>query len=799
MADLRYTVDIDTTSAERSLDSIQKRIGALSDTFLKLRTVIASVSLGNLITEATTFASEIKKVSAATNISIGSILGFTRAVQQNGGTLDNAQDIVYEFVNALGEAAAGAADVQKAFRDAGVSIGDLGKLTEQDLFAKTIDGISKITDASKRAYTANKLFGESWQGINLQGLGAAYGRSAAEGAKYASAIQSAAAAQSAVKSVVTNFQIALLAAIKPLTDLAARLDIGITAIQKFIQALLAMAAAFGVFKLISGAIALIRALWVAGSGLATAFADAGTIVVNFVKNFGAIITNVKSASSIFSGLRAVVSAVASTIGEALAPAFGILKNLAGPALLAVAGYWGYVQENTQAALDKLLEYADALTFGVFDLKPGPKKPEEPKPPTAEEEARRKIINEAANTLGQMTLEYRQQADDLYLSLFNSNSRLATEAKLLSLSEDQQEILRAQLDIDDQRIAKVRDLQNQIAQLQLQQAQGSEDPSLAGRIALLQKQIPIIENIYKQHAQNLPDYIRNLQIARNLEDQRLKGLEAERGLRDALRGITDQQRSIEIEANANLSPLQKQIEQIRLSSEQSARAAKDAFVASFGDASKISDANFLKMVAGVEQIDAASQKLANDQINQLQASRSWANGWKGAFGSYVDEATNAAKAAERVFAKATQGMEDAIVSFAKTGKFEWKGFVASLAEELLRSQVRQLMAQMFSSNTKSSGGSIMDVISSAGKLLGFANGGIVPHNGPILVGERGPEIISGVAGRNVIPNEQLGGTTVVNYNINAVDALSFKQMIARDPAFIHAVATQGGRALPQTRR
>lgn len=790
MADLKYSVSVDTAQAQRDLGELQKRLTGLSDTFLRLKTVIASVSLGALIQDAAEFASEIKKVSAATNIGIDSILGFTRAVQRNGGTLDNAQDIIHEFINALGEAAQGASDSQQAFRDAGVSISDLGKLGEQALFEKTIKGLGKITDVSKRATVANKLFGESWQGINLTGVAGQYDQTKAAGAGYVDSIRSAAAAQSQLKAIFYDFQIALLNAIKPLSDLASSLDIGIVQIQKFLQALLAIAAAFAVFKVVSGAIALVRALWTTLAGLGVALSSAGTIAVNFVRNFGAIIQNVKSAGSIFSGLRAVVVAVATTIGEIFAPAFAALNTVAGPVLLAIAGYWGYIQENTEAAIQKVLEYADALTFGAFDL--SSKRPK-PKPDTSEEDARRKILDANALTLGKISLEYKQQANDLYLSLFNSNARLDSEARILKLTEDQREIVKAQIDVDDQRIAKVQDLRNQIEQLQNQQRLGDKDPTLAGRIKLLQDQIPLIEQIYKQHAANLPEYIKNLQIARNLEDQRLKGLEAERNLRDTLRGIQEQ--TTDVQMDFGLTPLQKQINDIKIQAERSARASRDAYVASFGDASKISDANFATMTEGIDQITAASNAFAKKQIDQLNASRTWANGWSSAFAQYVDEAGNAAKAAERLFQKATQGMEDAIVSFAKTGKFEWKGFVASMAEELLRSQVRSLMAQLFDSNTSSSGG----IISSVGKLLGFANGGLIPTNGPVIVGERGPEILTGAAGRTVIPNNQLGSTTIVNYNISAVDALSFKQLVARDPSFIHAVAAQGAKALPQTRR
>jgi hypothetical protein len=50
---------------------------------------------------------------------------------------------------------------------------------------------------------------------------------------------------------------------------------------------------------------------------------------------------------------------------------------------------------------------------------------------------------------------------------------------------------------------------------------------------------------------------------------------------------------------------------------------------------------------------------------------------------------------------------------------------------------------------------------------------------------------------VTPNNQLGGS--VTYYINAVDAMSFKQLVAQDPQFIYALTEQGRRSVPQTRR
>jgi hypothetical protein len=271
---------------------------------------------------------------------------------------------------------------------------------------------------------------------------------------------------------------------------------------------------------------------------------------------------------------------------------------------------------------------------------------------------------------------------------------------------------------------------------------------------------------------------------------------------------------------------------------------------------------------------------------------------------MDDATNAAKTAESLFRKTTQGMEDLIVGFVKTGKFEWKSFVGGIAEELLRANLKQVIGSVFgdsegglggmlggladifgfSTGSKAQGGAggaskgasqnnplyVYDVTNAGpgggnnplSKLFGGSGGGINPNdpygygqgkdplgdlisgkgfgggsddmfsgvkdifgggssgngggffetagnaikdifggwfaNGGTLapgkfgiVGERGPEFIGGPA--NITP---MAGN--VTYNINAVDAQSFKQMIAADPSFIHGVAMAGARTAPSRR-
>lgn len=258
------------------------------------------------------------------------------------------------------------------------------------------------------------------------------------------------------------------------------------------------------------------------------------------------------------------------------------------------------------------------------------------------------------------------------------------------------------------------------------------------------------------------------------------------------------------------------------------AARDAALTKIATINEENRANGRALLTEEEKLQimkAATQesdKLKNLTRQNYEASRSFNTGWKKAMNDYVANVGNAARQAETLFNKAMMGMEDAIVDFAKTGKFEWRGFVSMMLEELLRSQIQQLFGNMLgnmrnsvaasrssfmpgesggmpSGNVLGSlGGLVAGAIGSVGKLFGgfFADGGMLGAGKWGIAGERGPELISGPATITPLTG---GGATYVTYNISAVDAVSFKQLVARDPSFIHAVASQGAKSIAGGRR
>ena len=219
---------------------------------------------------------------------------------------------------------------------------------------------------------------------------------------------------------------------------------------------------------------------------------------------------------------------------------------------------------------------------------------------------------------------------------------------------------------------------------------------------------------------------------------------------------------------------------------------------YGEESKLTDemkakrsAEIASAVAGIDQLIAKKQ----ESVQQDQAIRdTFQFGWETAFGKYAEDAQNAANQAQTYFSTFTRGFEDAIVKFVQTGKLSFKDLANSIIADFARIMAKKALMGLFGMGGGGGGGLL-------GSLFGgfFAAGGNPPIGKASIVGENGPELFVPRNAGTIIPNSQIGGQgnqTYVTYNIQATDAASFKQMVAQDPKFLHAVVEKGRRSLPQ---
>ena len=200
----------------------------------------------------------------------------------------------------------------------------------------------------------------------------------------------------------------------------------------------------------------------------------------------------------------------------------------------------------------------------------------------------------------------------------------------------------------------------------------------------------------------------------------------------------------------------------------------------------------------QQVEAINQQYESQKLlaeQQVEFQRDFETGWSKSFQAYVDNATNAATQAQAMFQAMTNGMNSALDKFVDTGKFSFSDLTNSIIKDIIKIQLRAAAARLFSAGSNFLGFS----------LPGRATGGPVSSGMPYMVGENGPEMFIPAQAGNIMANDKLnklgGGASPMNitYNIQAVDAMSFKQMVARDPSFLYAVTEQGRKTIPSTRR
>jgi lambda family phage tail tape measure protein len=147
-----------------------------------------------------------------------------------------------------------------------------------------------------------------------------------------------------------------------------------------------------------------------------------------------------------------------------------------------------------------------------------------------------------------------------------------------------------------------------------------------------------------------------------------------------------------------------------------------------------------------------------------------------------ETQDSMKRTQQVFDSVWGNLGSAIDNFVKTGKLNMKDFARSVIQDLIAIQMKAAAMKFLGAMFGMSNPMTMtqtDFVSASGGRM-FADGGDPPVGMASLVGERGPELFVPRTAGTIIPNHDLGKmggtTTVINNNINAIDAKSFENRL-----------------------
>jgi lambda family phage tail tape measure protein len=213
--------------------------------------------------------------------------------------------------------------------------------------------------------------------------------------------------------------------------------------------------------------------------------------------------------------------------------------------------------------------------------------------------------------------------------------------------------------------------------------------------------------------------------------------------------------------------------------------------------------------------AEAEKARAQEAYQIgQSQRSFEYGWKKAFATYTDNATNAAKMGEQAFVSVTQNLETALENFVQTGKLSFSDLARSIISDLIKIQLRAQATAIFKGSGLGDllggffgGGGSSPAFGSTAFWGGRAEGGDVSSSNSYMVGERGPELFVPKTSGTVIPNNKLSsmsGQPQVVYNgpyianMQAIDTQSATQFLAKNKQAVWSANQSAQRSLPQSR-
>jgi lambda family phage tail tape measure protein len=775
MADLRYTVDVDTKGAQSALTGLQRSLGGLAAAFgsafalSEIATVSARfedlrTTLGILYKDVEAGAQAFEQIKVFATQSVFSVEDLTASVVKlKAAGLEPSIQQLSLF-----------ADVASVSAD---SVGALQAIT--DLFARTTAGglgledLNRLADRGIPVFTIlserlgiNRLeiskLGQTAEGASAilaaltEGLDEAFG--GASTARADNLSQAFSNLQDAIQNAADaigegGFNDALTDSITGITNFIEKND----ELIKGVGEALGIAIRFAAENLKYLAALMAGVFSAAAAGRIIAIVGA---VVQLAKGF----RDAAIAGTLLQGVTGV----------------GLAKVAAGVA--AALGTVAIIEEATGDASDNINQLKEDLAGLTDGVPTGPLTAptmEDVPDATTQIEAVIEKQNEATKAAINYFDTYKENVDNIV-------NTVDQQGKLLQMTEAQANVQRELFRFQQRYFDTINPLQRKVTELRAKDT--DESRVQADEI---ERQIGLITELYNTSVAGLKETLELREANRREEEKMQLFVDTRRQLQQDLNGlIRESNRELQ---DLSLTPFERELAEINRTVDDNLIRSINNIKTAWEDGLISSDEYILEMKRLEDMAQTAEDSLRANAETIRDTQRSFAYGWKEAFESYEDEATNAAKAAERIFEKTTKGMEDMIVDFAKTGKFEFKSLINTILEELLRSQIQQIIAQTFgafgSTGSRGSGGSNFFSDLFAGF---FANGGMIPAGTFGVVGERGPELVTGPA--QVTP---LTGSNVT-YNISAVDAMSFKQMVARDPGFIHAVAQQGGRAVP-TRR
>jgi lambda family phage tail tape measure protein len=169
IARLGVNLGLDTAEFNRGIEAAGRKLEQFSQAAEKFGK-IGATALVAASAAALRYADELADVAEANEVAIGTVLQLSNALANSGGKADNAGKMLSAFAKFIDDAAGGSAEAQKTAKALGVTLQDLGKLSQEELLNKLVANLAAVEDPITRNAKAMEIFSKAAKGVDMVGF-----------------------------------------------------------------------------------------------------------------------------------------------------------------------------------------------------------------------------------------------------------------------------------------------------------------------------------------------------------------------------------------------------------------------------------------------------------------------------------------------------------------------------------------------------------------------------------------------------------------------------------------------------
>ena len=173
---LGVVLGLDSAQFNQGLGLAETKLGAFAQSTIGSKIGVAALgtALVGAAIQAISYADSINDTAKANEVAVGTVLKLSEALSISGGNSENTGKLLSSLTNKIDEAANGSDKGREAFAKLGISVGDLRRLDETQLFEKTLKGLNEIQDPITRNALAMDVFGKAAKNVDMKGVADSY-------------------------------------------------------------------------------------------------------------------------------------------------------------------------------------------------------------------------------------------------------------------------------------------------------------------------------------------------------------------------------------------------------------------------------------------------------------------------------------------------------------------------------------------------------------------------------------------------------------------------------------------------